>query len=95
MNTIKANPITFAELAARALGTTVTWQELIPLIEAATNIQVCFHAHDGKEYLGRSMKIPKESALERAQWAAKQHPHPTPEYVNVSACAGTLWFGSN
>lgn len=94
MTTTKA-PITFAALASQTLGTTVTWQELIPLIEAATNVQICFYAHDGKEYLGRSMQVPKECALERARWAAKQHPEPTPESVNVSACAGTLWFGGN
>ena len=92
MNTL-TTPITFAELQNRTFGTTVTWQELIPLIEAATNVQICFSAHDGKKYLCRSMRIPKECALERARWAVKQHPEPESESVNVSACAGTLWFG--
>lgn len=95
VTTTKRAPITFAELAAQTLGTTVTWQELIPLIEAATNVQVCFYAHDGKEYLGRSLDIPKEAALKRARWAAEQHPVSSPESVNVSACAGTLWFGGH
>lgn len=96
---MKANPITFAELSKRTLGSTVTWAELIPLIAAAERVHVCFHAHNGAtgeeaEYLGRSLEIPKAAALERAEWAAERHAADG-ECVNVSACAGTLWFGSH
>lgn len=90
---MKRNPIDFAQLSAQTLGSTVTWQELVPLIEAAQKVMVCFYAHDGKEYLGRAMEIPKQSALDRAKWAIEQHPETRPESVNVSAAGGTLFFG--
>lgn len=84
---------TFADIAP-VFGATVTWANLVDLIGEASTVHVCFFAHDGKEYVGRAMEIPKDAALKRARWGAEQHADDG-EKVNVSTAGGCLFFGGN